>query len=308
MSISTSSFNHERKFVMGKILAMYNPLAGNNTGEERAKQLEKFYSSESIEYVDLTKLESVSDLVLSIDSEGVLILCGGDGTLNRFINLVDTDAITCKVMYFPVGSGNDFARDMGHTADDAPFDITDCIKNLPTACVKGNTYRFINGVGYGIDGYCCEVGDKIRAEKPGKPINYTGIAIKGLLFYFKPGAATITVDGVKHEYKKCWIAPTMHGRFYGGGMIAAPKQDRAAEDGKLSLMVFHDSSPLKTLMIFPKIFKGEHVNSKKYVEVIEGYDISVEFEKPCALQVDGETVLNVSSYTAKATARKPAEV
>ena len=33
-------------------------------------------------------------------------------------------------------------------------------------------------------------------------INYTGIAIKGLLFNFKPKNATVTVDGIRHEYKK----------------------------------------------------------------------------------------------------------
>ena len=64
-------------------------------------------------------------------------------------------------------------------------------------------------------------------------------------------------------------------------------------------MVFHGSSKLKTLMIFPSIFKGEHVKSKKYVDVIEGNEITVRFDAPTPLQIDGETKLNITEYTAR---------
>ena len=159
--------------------------------------------------------------------------------------------------------------------------------------------RFINGVGYGIDGYCCEEGDKLKA-KQAKKVNYTNIAIKGLLGGFKRVNATVTVDGVRREFKGVWIAPTMNGRFYGGGMMPTPDQDRLSEDGRLSLLVLHGSGKLRTLMVFPSIFKGELVKEKKIAEVITGYDISVEFDRPAALQIDGETVTAVSSYRAKA--------
>lgn len=68
----------------------------------------------------------------------------------------------------------------------------------------------------------------MRKKSNGKPVNYTSIAIKGLLYDFKPTDATVIIDGKETRYKKVWIAPTMHGRFYGGGMIAAPDQRRDA--------------------------------------------------------------------------------
>ena len=73
---------------------------------------------------------------------------------------------------------------------------------------------------------------------------------------------------------------------------------------KLSLMVFHGSNKLKTLMIFPSIFKGEHLKATKYVEVLEGKEISVKFTAPQPLQIDGETHLGITEYTAKAYADK----
>jgi diacylglycerol kinase family enzyme len=92
----------------------------------------------------------------------------------------------------------------------------------------------------------------------------------------------------------------MNGRFYGGGMMPTPEQDRLSDDGRLSLLVFHRSGKLKTLMVFPSLFKGEHVKHTKIAEVLTGYDISVEFDRPTALQIDGETVTAVSSYRARA--------
>lgn len=44
------------------------------------------------------------------------ILCGGDGTLNRFINDLGGVKLSCEILYFPGGSGNDFAHDIGLTA------------------------------------------------------------------------------------------------------------------------------------------------------------------------------------------------
>ena len=67
------------------------------------------------------------------------------------------------------------------------------LKELPSVTVNGKESLFINGVGYGIDGYCCEIGDELR-KKSDKPVNYAGIAIKGLLFHFKPRNATVTAD------------------------------------------------------------------------------------------------------------------
>jgi len=52
-------------------------------------------------------------------------------------------------------------------------------------------------------------------------------------------------------------------------------------------------------MIFPSIFKGEHIKKDKAVTVLTGKEISVEFDEPRALQVDGETLLGISKYSVK---------
>ena len=97
----------------------------------------------------------------------------------------------------------------------------------------------------------------------------------------------------------------MKGRFYGGGMMPTPAQDRNDPEKKLSVMIFYGKGRLKTLMAFPSIFKGEHIKHEKMVAIHSGSEISVSFDSPAAVQIDGETILGVTSY--KAMAKVPAE-
>ncbi len=274
---------------------LYNRKAGAKKDNEKFRQAADFTEGDR-SFINMADIASYEAFFEKLTAEDTLVLCGGDGTLNYFINKTDGLTFEGEILYFPCGSGNDFAADFGHQRYAAPFSIKEHLKNLPYVIVNGKTYRFLNGVGFGIDGYCCEVGDK-QKKKSEKPVNYTAIAIKGLLFHYKPTKARITVDGFTTYYKKVWIAPTMYGKHYGDGMMPTPQQQRGSK--QLSTMVFYGSGKLKTLMIFPSIFKGEHIKHTKQVDVLRGEEITVEFDRPTALQIDGETILGVTSYTAK---------
>lgn len=67
----------------------------------------------------------------------------------------------------------------------------------------------------------------------------------------------------------------------------------------MSVLLFHGSGKLKSLLIFPSIFKGEHVKKEKNITVLSGKEITVKYDEPKALQIDGETILEVSEYTAR---------
>lgn len=290
---------------MRKIYVLFNPRSGNNMGAEGAKSIGRYYGDAEIIYKNLTQFGGYANLFDTVDPEDDIVICGGDGTLNRFVNETRGLEFKNNIFYYAMGSGNDFLRDIGRTRDDGPVCINEYIKNLPVVSINGKEYLFLNNVGFGIDGYCCEVGDEMRAQKK-KKIDYTAIAIKGLLFHYHPTKATVIVDGEEYNYKKVWIAPTMKGRFYGGGMIPAPEQDRNAEDCTVSVSLLYGTSSLSTLMIFPSIFKGEHIKYTKNTVVHKGHRITVRFDSPRTVQIDGETVKDVTEYTV--TAGVPANV
>lgn len=276
---------------------LYNPLSGSGKGFDRVQSLRELLRDQELNFCDIRDIKDYAALFAGIGPEDRLVIAGGDGTLNRFVNF--TAGLTCpdNLFYFAMGSGNDFRQDVA--PDEAGLiPLGKYIRDLPTVTVNGKTYRFLNGIGYGIDGYCCEVGDRL-AKQSDKPINYAGIAIKGLLFHYKPTRATVTVDGRTVAFEKVWLAPTMNGRYYGGGMNIAPAQDRLNPNRTVSTVVLHGSGKLKTLMVFPSIFKGEHIRHTEMVSVMEGYEMTVKFDRPVALQIDGELVMNVTEYTVR---------
>lgn len=280
---------------------LYNPLSGSGQGLDRVQPLKEILKDQELRFIDVREVGDFRSFFLGLQEGDAVVIAGGDGTLNHFANDVADVDIQNPVYLYSVGSGNDFRADVDPAGEKQLIKINEYIRDLPVVTVKGRTRRFVNGIGYGIDGYCCEVGDEL-AKKSDKPVNYAGIAIKGLLFHYKPTHAKVTVDGVTKEFDRVWLAPSMNGRYYGGGMNIAPAQDRLAKPKTLTLVVLHGSGKLKTLIVFPSIFKGEHVKHTEMVSIMTGKEITVEFDRPVALQIDGETVTDVTTYSVRAQA------
>lgn len=275
---------------------LFNPLAHNKDIQGTLDKVNELIK-EKKELISLINLD-LKDFVSSLKEDDEIYLVGGDGTINCFVNDLEGNIPKNNIYLFAGGTGNDFVADTRE--NDEPFYIINkYLVDLPKVKVNGLTRYFINGVGYGIDGYCCEVGEA-QKKKSNKPVNYTAIAIKGLLFKYKNTTAKVEVDGKVYEHKHVWLCPTMKGRYYGGGMKVAPDQDRSNNERLVSNVIYKTPSKLKALMVFPSIFKGEHIKNKKVVQIVTGKNIKVTFNRPTALQIDGEVVPNVLSYEVEA--------
>ncbi len=284
---------------------LYNTTAGAHCGKENIEiKMKETFKGEELTLIDTVAIEDKRAYLSTLSREDKLVIVGGDGTLNNFVNATDDIDYPFPIYCYAAGTGNDFINDVAGVGLDSLVEINDYIRALPTVEVKGKRMKFINGVGFGVDGFCCEEGDKYR-ERTGKAPNYTAIAIKGALYAFKKVTAKITVDGVTEEYKDVWLSSAMNGRYYGGGMKIAPEQDRLNSDRELTFVVATCRSRIRLLMAFTKIFTGEHVKYPKIFKFKTGKHITVEFDKPTALQVDGETEVSVTGYTAYSSAYVP---
>ena len=277
---------------------LFNKLANNGEGEKWADALFTTLGvSEGDEYkkVGLVGLD-MKEFVSKLGADDVVYFVGGDGSLNRLANDLNGVDVPCPFYLISGGTGNDFMRDITENYPSEGYtDIREYIKNLPTVRINGKEERkFINGIGYGLDGVCCEIADQMKAAGK-KKVNYTALSIRLVLFKYNCPNATVTIDdGEEKRIDKVWLASAMNGRYYGGGMKEAPDQDRKGD--KLTFVSWSGSGRIKTLAAFPSIFKGEHVQKKDIVTVIPAKKIKVKFDSPRAMQVDGDTVLNVSEY------------
>ena len=271
---------------------LFNPLATiKYTQEELKSRIGAIDPSKNISFLDVTKTD-IHTFLLNIKDGDDVFLCGGDGTLNKLINYVDTDKVNFDIYLYKSGNGNDFLRDIDSLDKDYVL-LNPYFKKLPTVKILDKEYKFINGVGFGIDGLVCVEADKMKANGQ-NDINYTGLSIKLLLTKYKKVKATIEIDGKVLNYKSVFLASAMNGRYYGGGMKTAPDQDRLSDT--ITLCVWHNFNRLTALMAFPSIFKGEHDKKVKKVTTLSGKHIKVTFDKPTALQIDGESFDNIISY------------
>lgn len=282
------------------IYVFFNPLSNNKKGTYAEVEIRKMFNNEELEFVDITTVKNAADELKKLAPEDEVIISGGDGTLTRFADDIYNLDHQHNLYLFPCGSGNDFYNDIKETCEkkNKLIPLNKYLESLPEVNVNGIKRHFLNGIGCGIDGYACEEGDRVRA-KSDKKVNYTIIALKGLIYAYKPCNATITVDGVTKTYRKVWLAPTMIGRFYGGGMMITPMQDRLNKEKLVTSAVCHSATSLKILTVFPKIYKGNHVKHTEILDFRQGHEVKVELDRPTALQIDGETIRNVTSYSVK---------
>ena len=236
-------------------------------------------------------------LFSGLKPEDDVVIIGGDMSINHFIRKINGYKVNNKVYVRAFGYGSDFVNDIGGELTE-DIELNPYINDLPMATIKNHHRPFINGVGFGIDGYCTATGDYIKAKSPAASINYTTIALKGLLYKYKPVHATVEVDGQKYEFDNVYVAATMKGRYFGGGMKIAPNQNRNDTD-HLTVIVYTAKNRLKALLSFSDVFKGTHVNNKEMVTVFTGKKIHMKFSRIGDAQIDGDTVKKIDEYWAE---------
>lgn len=271
------------------IYIFYNPLSNSGRAKDDIEKLREKLQQE-IRLVDVT-VEDKTSVYNNLTSEDEIIISGGDGTLHEFVNAIYDCQKGIPIRYYKTGTGNDFAKDVSDS-NQKFIDLNPYIENLPEVCINGEERYFLNGVGFGLDGFCCEYADDLRAKSK-KKINYSLIGLQGLLYAYKNKNAKVIVDGKEYTFTNVLMAPVMNGRYYGGGVKIAPDQDRLDPDNKLTIVVVHNLSKLRALPIFPRIYSGNHVKYSKYITVLRGHSITVEYDSPAPVQIDGETVRNV---------------
>ncbi|MBQ4341113.1 MAG: hypothetical protein II756_01270, partial [Clostridia bacterium] len=65
---------------------LFNPLAGGKNGEAAAHALDGLLKGSTLIYRDASLMASFADVFAFLGRDEKLVICGGDGTLHRFVN------------------------------------------------------------------------------------------------------------------------------------------------------------------------------------------------------------------------------
>lgn len=218
-----------------------------------------------------------------------LVVVGGDGMASLGVNLVAQTGVPLGIV--AAGTGNDLARGLGLPYDD-PAAATDALLaalERPTRTIDAGVIRhgelrtwFAGVVSTGFDAVINERAN--RMTRPHGPSRYT-LALLRELVTFSPRTYAITIDGVRRE-QRAMLVSVANNSSLGGGMRIVPHADLA--DGVLDVFIVHPLSRAGLLAVFPKVFRGEHVDHPA-VEFVRGNRISIAADDIVAY-ADGERV------------------
>ncbi len=265
-------------------IILYNPLSRNGKDPSFIQKIQKQLEDDgrSVRIEDILNVGNVDEFMQNLDSDDRVLLVGGDGTLNRIVNVIHGKTFTQDLDVYQAGTGNDFIRSL-HTSDKI-VSIKPYINRVPSLLLNGKRRLFLNGAGLGMDGFIAHLVNHAKGKK--NRFNYFKNTLKGFILS-KPMKMSFKVDGKVYHDDKVWLASVMNAPYFGGGMKIAPDANRSEDE--LQLVLVRRIPKFMLFSIFPTIYSGKHVKFKKWVKVYKGKNFELEFEKDTYMQVDGET-------------------
>jgi diacylglycerol kinase (ATP) len=227
-------------------------------------------------------------------SGGLLIVIGGDGTVNEVINGLGEagfpDDVTLALL--PTGTGNDLAATLAIPEDPGEAEAVirwDRVRTLDVARVRseGVGERFFINVATG--GFGAEVSgaaDEELKSRWGK-LSYLRASLE-VARNFDIREVKLTLDGEERMVRAANMA-VGNCRYAGGGWLAAPKAN--PEDGLLDVVVIEDIGLTEALALAPTALAKSGYLGKEGVFSTRAKEIRVE-TSPGGLEftADGEVI------------------
>ena len=240
--------------------------------------------------------EIARSLTFDINKQCIIVVLGGDGTINEVINgIINYNNVILG--YIPSGSSNDMARGLKLPTD--PLKALENILNpkhyatmdlgLATFGKNNRTFAVSSGIGYDA-AVCLEALDsplktKLNKIKLGK-LTYLAIALKQLI-QMKPVPATLVLDDVnKIKFDKIYFMAALNLPYEGGGFKFCPKAK--TNDGLIDLIVVDSIPKLKVLFLLPLAFKGLHTHFKG-INIYQAQKAEITIKQRLAVHTDGES-------------------
>ena len=229
--------------------------------------------------------EIVNDFLDEPYDGKVIILLGGDGSLNEVINL--TYGYDIAIGLIPTGTGNDFAKnfDYKNFKIEDTFDIT----IRPIDLIKVNNKYCVNVTSLGFDTEVLKTAyDYLDRDKSlGKKAYLLAVRdrIKNLT-YQKLTMDLHLVDGSKVRLEdEFLISAICNGSFYGSGFNPAPAA--RVDDGLLNLVLAYRFPKWKLLPLILKYKNGRH-QSSPYLDEFKVISGTLKSDRDFLANNDGE--------------------
>jgi len=245
--------------------------------------------------VEWIETEGPDDAIKSAEEwqEGLLIVAGGDGTINDVVNGLGRagfpEDVTLGVL--PAGTGNDLAATLGIPED--PDLAEDVIlqnrgRRLDVARVRseGISERFfINVATGGLGAEISSVNDEELKKRWGK-LSYLRASLE-VAKDFDVRELTLYLDGERREVEAVNVA-VGNCRYTGGGWPATPKAN--PEDGLLDVVIIETLGAGELLGLAPAALAEFDYLDKDGIFFARAKNVYVETQPGLEFTADGEVI------------------
>lgn len=281
-----------------KALMLVNPNARRGTAalDPVVARLEHGGISVAIERFNSPD-EVSADIVRRGADFDLVIVCGGDGTINSAARGVLETGLPMGIL--PMGTANDLARTL---------EISDDLIAAAEVVIAGNTRRvdlgevnkhpFFNVASIGLSADLAN-GLTADAKRRWGKFGYALAALK-VLARARPFSATIISSKGEAKVKTLQIA-VGNGRHYGGGTVI--EQDAAIDDGHLDLYSLEQDNVFKLLLLLGSFRRGAH-GAWEEVRTDKAVEFDIRTRQPMPVNTDGDIV----TYTPAHFLIRPAAV
>jgi diacylglycerol kinase (ATP) len=210
----------------------------------------------------------------------VVVAVGGDGMVASLAGTIVESGGLLGII--PSGRGNDFARQLGLSADPDEAAATLLKAEPGVVDVIDVAGRVVVGSVYaGVDSRASELVNHAHGL-PGS-LQYPYATLRALATY-KPASYRVEVDGAVHEHRAATVVVANSG-YYGKGMHIAPVAD--PRDGLLDVIVIGAASRWQLVRSLPKLYDGSHLELDE-VTVLRGRSVSIAAAERVMAYGDGE--------------------
>ncbi len=276
---------------MHRYFIIVNPYSNNS------KEVIYYLRKEGINYFISNQLDNLSESVKSGLKDGYrdFIICGGDGTVNKFVNVIMTlskrERSLIRIGIVPSGRANDLARFL-----DIPFDTKKALdkikqgKTIKIDIAKVNGKYFLTGGGVGLP---AEVITQMDSSP--KNNNFISKFFKESVYYlFVLKLIFFGYNGVKMD-KKDYMAVCVMNQSFIGKKFMISKESRNT-DGLLELCLIDRPDGIRgNFKVINQIIKGNYFNGEDSIKKFK--KLKINLDEPSQFMGDGEIICYGKSFS-----------
>src|SRR5579862_215595 len=271
-----------------RVVFLVNPASGNGSTGRRWPELERRAAELGLrgEAVISERPGHLGEVARDT-ADALLVVVGGDGTLNEVVN--GSAGSNTELAVLPSGTGQDFGRTHGipPSFDDAvrvALDGETRTIDLGRVSFDGGTRLFANVGSVGMSGAVARRANAMTKALGGRATFFYALAREFVAWRNTEVLVQLDTEERRGRMHDVIVA---NGRWHGGGMKLAP--DASWNDGLFDVVLIGNVNKFDFVTTAPKLYSGGHVRHPK-VEVLRSASVSVESPVSLPLEVEGEPV------------------